>query len=1566
VAAAEALEASGDPEGRTEAVRLAGAARDEHPRDPVAVRLLRRLATRAGALEPRQARRWLEEEAAAPVAPRERAPSLLLLAELERAQGQLSMAEKHARTALSLGGVDLPGALFLYEVAVAQRRTTEADVALEKLAVALGGAPAAALLTDLAERAEAAGRTRRAVELASRAGSQGGEALLRGRLVEIRGALASGDPATAAERLLAAGAPFVGRGGAAFRRLAAAILRRGGAPLEDRRRVLDAGPGEDPVLLRARAEEAAEAGDDAAEEAALAALAGRTAGIDRAEALGGLAQLRLARGDAAGAAALFEEARDLDPGLAVVRVVRDLLRDRGLQTFGPTPTDPVLRSSLGPATGAGPRPQTAAPDAALRDAAGLAAQLAALQEERDALTAAEADEGSLEVVQMIALDAAAEAGDLAATFGHLSRYAEQQRGPRRLAALLALAELEESAGRREQAVGHLRAVLDASPGDPLATRPLLRAAGSGRDGAALLLAEASGSDGPRSAFAATWAGRLLLDGGSDPAPAFDRALAADGAYPPALWAAERPAREAGDAARLATVHERLASLHDALGDAPGSTMRWFRAGLERASIDARLAASSLERALAGRPGDPILVDLLERLYELSEPGRALDLLDLAAAGAPAPMRPALRMRLAGLLEDRGHLERAEDLHRTLVDDRGADVAVVSARALDRIALAGDRFSSVVAALDRRAQPGESPATRLAALLELAEIELHDRRDPAAAAGRWRAVLELEPTHPVALRGLEVWAMGRPDGDDEWLEILEAWLARLDGGKDRARLLRLAHRLRTRGAADHAAGDELLLRWGRRATLDAWGARQLAAAGHGARDDELVARAWEALEAVFDGPRERAGARLARVLATPGSAGDRADLLAPVVRDGDHPTAPEHLARLAEGAGRFEEAAAAFEQAARRSRVRERGRELWYRAGCLWQDRLGRDERARAAFTVVAGSDVGFEDVFERLRRLLEAAGDRQALADLLRARVEAGGDAGTLAKLHLELARERLAAGQRESAEESFRAALALWHRAGSPASETGVRDRREVPLPDGEAASARSDASPRQASELATLALELGDWRNAAELLVRVGRGARDRRTLHWVFATLGDLYQARLPDPDRATAAYERVLQIAPRDVHALSQLVRLYTDAGRHDDAAEAYRSLVASEIDPEKERAHRLGWAEALERAGDPAGAEEVLQALARERPEDLDVRRRLMALYRSSGNAEAAASQLEHVFDDLRRQVETDPGRSGLWRALSDALAEADRPDAAACAASAAAALGMADADLLARVDRRGGARPLGPRACAPDLDPILAPRGLDEATRVVLALAEEALDRALPFDLKATRAERLKDAGLLGELREVVGWFGAGDPTVWVSDALPRVCAPLGPGPTLLVGRELLRITTAEERRFLFVRATKVSVARLSFVLRSGPDQVAAALGALGRLFDPAGPMAADAVPGADELARRLGRLIPRRQRPQFEERVPRMGTAGRPPDPQRLGLAASQLGDRVALAALGAVPVAYGAMLKLAGVLGARDDWQRRLDALSAVPEAAALVTYAISDSFFEARRRAGAEGGR
>jgi hypothetical protein len=110
-----------------------------------------------------------------------------------------------------------------------------------------------------------------------------------------------------------------------------------------------------------------------------------------------------------------------------------------------------------------------------------------------------------------------------------------------------------------------------------------------------------------------------------------------------------------------------------------------------------------------------------------------------------------------------------------------------------------------------------------------------------------------------------------------------------------------------------------------------------------------------------------------------------------------------------------------------------------------------------------------------------------------------------------------------------------------------------------------------------------------------------------------------------------------------------------------------------------------------------------------------------------------------------------------------------------------------------------------------------------------------------------------------------------------------------------------------------------------------------------------------------DEAAKRFGKALPKKIRDELFPAVYEMlGVPGF--DATRLGAAAAELGDRVALLATGNLPAAISALLRLTGADVPLTD-PRRIEAVQRVSAARALLAFAVSDAHFDARHRVGVD---
>jgi hypothetical protein len=187
-----------------------------------------------------------------------------------------------------------------------------------------------------------------------------------------------------------------------------------------------------------------------------------------------------------------------------------------------------------------------------------------------------------------------------------------------------------------------------------------------------------------------------------------------------------------------------------------------------------------------------------------------------------------------------------------------------------------------------------------------------------------------------------------------------------------------------------------------------------------------------------------------------------------------------------------------------------------------------------------------------------------------------------------------------------------------------------------------------------------------------------------------------------------------------------------------------------------------------------------------------------------------------------------------------------------------------------------------------------------------------------------------------------------------------RLCLPVSADPlTILIGEPLLEEAGEAEQIFLFARAAKIAQENLCVITRARHTDLSFAINGLIRHFDASFEPKGVNLEKLDEMARRVGKLIPRRVHDVLGPSVYEMG--GAPGfDPALLPAAALELGARSALVAIGDSPSAFGALLAQ-GESGARVGLAgETIKAVRKQPETAALFEFALSDLFFDACQKA------
>lgn len=1504
------------------------------PEDPVPLRALRRATLAAG--EVTETVDLLQKEAKLGQSKKDRASALLLLAELELSRRGDSQAARDAvQAAATLDPDSRAAALLRLEVTLSAQSDAEAYVANERLRQLWRDPPGRAALDAISGRGcESTGQLDKALthyRAAAEAHPNQADyllALARAGLSANQPDLAEGALAQIASLFESAKGkePFAYAGA----RIASSRRKDAGAALNYLKDVSAAAShrfAADLANTLGRSEEA---------QAAKLAEAAVSDGTERAIALVELANLRAEASDMEGASAALADAALADSRLALVRAAREALA-RKMGDAG------QFVATLA---------QGESPDSALVAAAHLLGHglghlsEAHHREEFGLLEKAAKEADSAVLAHVLGFDTAATLGDHAALRGHLRRQVERQTGDAKLGPLLALAEpvlrderamdsevddpaapqvehpLEEAvqlAGRHALALRAL--AFDETTGSPARRgRALIDYAELVRDGEA--------------AWATLAAARLAQASTPDEAVTlFERAQTLCADYLAAAWAEEASLSRDRDFIRVAQLRERIA---DQVNASPRvRAMGWVlaaRAYDAAGETDARDHAMGV--ALRESPSDPLLLGHVLR-GEKSDAATAADALTTLGTGSDAEARHAAIMRAGAILESTEAYDEASERYRNHRSEREAPSPLLDC-ALDRAERLAGQYARVAERRFERTHTAETDAEKINALSLVAELDLYERDAEDAAVPSLEAIIELEPGHIPSLRALERHYMR--SGDNKALarvqRLLATYVADIPGKNAHTRMCtRLSLGLPN---ATPDVVDALL-----RATFEAGGRspflnRHAEEAFAAAAQTKL--RVAAKVASAEDAPAKHAPMLLAEALRLErGPDIDFAQLTAlqsQLETDTPALSALLILADLWNSRGEALKAATVLSRAATRAHLPKHRAELFYRAALLYGQAVDDPDAAAQALEQCVEADVTFRDAFTRLADLLEQLGATERLIHLLQTRVRAGGEAETVVKLCLRLAALQIGIGDRTEAKNTLKRSL--------------------TDYPD----------EPALLRSLAETCLEGEDYRGAAEALIRIARVRKDRSELAWTFFQLGHIYDSHMPDAQRAEAAFTRVLKLNPTYPDALARLAALYEREGNVTKAVPALKHLAQQQDDPRERQAVRIRLALALERVGEARQAEQALESARRDAPTDFTILRAVAEFYQRQGAESAMAMHLNRAVADLRHVLADDPLQKDAWIGLVDVLTYRGRKDAGRCCAAAAMALGVQDVELGKLVDGRGHVPGAGGAAADMELEDLLSPKALPPATRNVLRIASEALEKTLPVDLRSLDATKMpRTHPLRAVVDQVSAWFHERDVAVYLANRAPNACVPLTSHPvSLLIGTEIAQRASQAEMQFLITRAMRIGASKLAAPARTSPTQLMLALTGLIRQYDPNYEGDGVAIADADEMGKRVYKALARRLREPL--RVPLLEMLSAPNfTPGDLGAACGQLGSAAALLAHGGVADGLQAVLRLEG----QHDWPNtgaaRLTVIRRSSEAKALFDFATSEAHFEARARAGVD---
>lgn len=764
--------------------------------------------------------------------------------------------------------------------------------------------------------------------------------------------------------------------------------------------------------------------------------------------------------------------------------------------------------------------------------------------------------------------------------------------------------------------------------------------------------------------------------------------------------------------------------------------------------DSRTATELYNEALGFDPKAPAALDALKRLHYAHQRWRDLTfVLGREAEQASDPsVRAMAYYRMGRVLADRlGHLDEGLAAFERAASEQPHEPMVLEE--LARLYELAKKWDSLAGVLERLESLAHSDAERVGIEHRIGQIAEERLNDETRAITWFQKALSVDPTYLPALQALGKIHTRR----QEWAELIAMHLAEAGATADATRKAsahgRVAAIFEERlGNVDHAATHH---------------ARALGLVPGYAPSFKALSRIyqqagkWRELIELFERAVDEAKDAETKITflfkigrAHEDALGSPAHALGAYRRVLD--VAPKHLGgvhaaeRAAERAGRHKELVQLLELEAEIVGDPKQAVMLLHRAGEVLEDSLGDFDGALARHRRVVELDKTYQPALSSLGRLYYQAGRWEELLDTYKRELEVAskgpGQAALLYKMG-ELAEERI--GRDEDAIGHYRRAIEIdpFHR---PALH----------------ALARKLAERGQWGELVKLReLELSGQKGAAE---------RARTAFH-----LGEIYENRLQQPDRALAAYDQALAALPDYRPALDGRTRLLTQAREFKRLAEELAREVSTAKDPVVAVAALFRQGELFrDEIGDARRAIEAFEAVLSRDPSHLGSLLALEPLYAELGAWEPLArvyatearvlgdpgARVAALKELARLEENRGVGNPDEVRAAYIAVLQLSPSDAGALAALERHALAAGDSQLLTHVDAKLGATLGTPSLAAvhqtrlgETLEAMGDPSAL-ETFRAALLRDRENLAAALGI----TRiAEGAQEPGLLGEAADV-------------------------------------------------------------------------------------------------------------------------------------------------------------------------------------------------------------------
>src|SRR6478735_3638555 len=407
--------------------------------------------------------------------------------------------------------------------------------------------------------------------------------------------------------------------------------------------------------------------------------------------------------------------------------------------------------------------------------------------------------------------------------------------------------------------------------------------------------------------------------------------------------------------------------------------------------------------------------------------------------------------------------------------------------------------------------------------------------------------------------------------------------------------------------------------------------------------------------------------------------------------------------------------------------------------------LDKLDAAEKTYREVLAENPRFVDALRGLDRVLTRAGRYRELLEVLRAQIELAVTARQKITLF-----ERIAGVYDEEYLDHERAAEAL------------------------QSVLALDPEHPDASRELARHFRALERYEALAEHYQRHAQNGPVERQVE-TGMQLGRVLAENLKQPDRALAAYERVLTLDPSHAGALDAVATLRAVVGDAQSAIDAIDALSDKATTPQAKAELEVRAAQVLENRGDSAGALRRYRLAAELTPDDLGARRRLVKKHVEYGSYAAAVELLEAEIPLAKNERERAKLAGDMSLICHQFLHDTARA--------------VATAQLALHIDPSNGdaLRVLGYTAhaekryveAAKRFEPVLGQLEMlsDEEAREIAFLYVDSLSRSGAADKALNQVGGLmkwfeSDAHALLRIAEVASEHGSAEQTLWLCELL--------------------------------------------------------------------------------------------------------------------------------------------------------------------------------------------------